>query len=168
MQARREERRWQNGEPALFPGARHFYFPHCAARSEQMETNTNPVKEVFGELFTLLERLETQSAAFLQFVKDQGMITDEKLAPYLESAGNSTSVKWRAARLRMEYLLSPTENKTEVKEPEKPEPETTPDEKQSAEKDAAKSAEAETEKGLKSDSANGEQKDSKKQESKQQ
>jgi len=132
-----------------------------------METNTNPVKEVFGELFTLLERLETQSAAVLQFVKDQGTITDEKLAPYLESAGNSCSVKWRAARLRMEYLLSPTENKTEDKKTEKPEPEMAPDEKQSAEKEAAKSGEAETEKGLKSESANGEQKDPKKQESKQ-
>jgi hypothetical protein len=167
MQARWGRKPLAEWEPALFPGARHSYFPHCPARSEQMETNTNPVKEVFGELFTLLERLETQSAAVLQFVKDQGTITDEKLAPYLESAGNSCSVKWRAARLRMEYLLSPTENKTEDKKTEKPEPEMAPDEKQSAEKEAAKSGEAETEKGLKSESANGEQKDPKKQESKQ-
>jgi hypothetical protein len=72
-----------------------------------MEPQLDPVKEVLGELFNLLEAQETQSAAVLQFLKDQGIATEEKLAPYLEQAGNGSSVKWRAARKRMEYLLTP-------------------------------------------------------------
>ncbi len=72
-----------------------------------MELPSDPLTEVLGELFTLLEAQETQSAAVLQFLKDQGIATEEKLAPYLEQAGNGSNVKWRAARKRMEYLLTP-------------------------------------------------------------
>ena len=72
-----------------------------------MELKADPVKEVLGELFSLLERQETQSSAVLQFLMDQGIATEEKLAPYLEQAGNGSNVKWRAARKRMEYLLTP-------------------------------------------------------------
>jgi hypothetical protein len=72
-----------------------------------METNPDPIKEILGELFSLLETLETQSLALTQFLKDEGIATDEKLAPYLDRAGNASSVKWRAARARMQYLLSP-------------------------------------------------------------
>ena len=75
--------------------------------SEPMETNPEPIKEILEELFSLLESLETQSLALTQFLKDQGIATDEKLAPYLDRAGNASSVKWRAARARMQYLLSP-------------------------------------------------------------
>ena len=84
-----------------------------------METDANPLKEVLDELFTLLETLETHSAAVLQFLKDQGITTDEKLAPYLERAGNASNVKWRAARLRMEYLLSPIQKETKDKDKDK-------------------------------------------------
>ena len=88
--------------------------------TEQMEPNANPVKEVLDELFALLEALETHNEAVLQFLKDQGTTTDEKLAPYLERAGNATSVKWRAARVRMEYLLSPIHKEAKDKDVEKP------------------------------------------------
>jgi hypothetical protein len=74
-----------------------------------MELQADPVKEVLGDLFTLLEAQETRSAAVLQFLMDQGIATEEKLAPYLEQAGNGSNVKWRAARMRMEYLLTPIE-----------------------------------------------------------
>jgi hypothetical protein len=77
-----------------------------------MATQLEPIKEVLGELFGLLEAQETNSAAILQFLKDAGLATDEKLAPYLEQAGNASSVKWRAARMRMEFLLSPVQKPT--------------------------------------------------------
>ena len=72
-----------------------------------MEPNIEPIREILEELFSLLETFETQSTAITQFLKDQGIATDEKLAPYLDRAGNTSSVKWRAARARMQYLLSP-------------------------------------------------------------
>ena len=81
-----------------------------------MEEKPNPLKEVFDELFTLLENLEAQNLAVLQFLKDQKVGTEKKLAPYLERAGNASSVKWRAARVRMEYLLSPIEKKEKEQE----------------------------------------------------
>src|ERR1700730_13704611 len=105
-----------------------------------METNPEPIKEILDELFSLLETLETQSLALTQFLKDQGIATDAKLAPYLDRAGNASSVKWRAARARMQYLLSPVpkqtkeEEKDKNKEPEKPPSEKPSGEKQSTEK----------------------------------
>ena len=109
-----------------------------------METNPEPIKEILEELFSLLESLETQSLALTQFLKDQGIATDEKLVPYLDRAGNASSVKWRAARARMQYLLSPIpkgttdkekdKNKDENKEPEKSSTEKPQTEKPPAEK----------------------------------
>ena len=107
--------------------------------NERMENNPEPIKEILDELFSLLESLETQSLALTQFLKDQGIATDEKLAPYLDRAGNTSSVKWRAARARMQYLLSPLAKKTDDqeedknKEPEKPQTEKQPTEKPSSE-----------------------------------
>src|ERR1700674_5564714 len=117
-----------------------------------METNPEPIKEILDELFSLLESLETQSLALTQFLKDEGIATNEKLAPYLDRAGNASSVKWRAARARMQYLLSPIQkgandqeknkNKAENKEPaksstEKPQAEKRPTEKFPTEKPSA-------------------------------
>jgi hypothetical protein len=58
------------------------------------------------QLFSSLESLETQSAAVLQFLKQQNGATDEQLAPYFKQAGNASNVRWRAARLRLMSLLS--------------------------------------------------------------
>ena len=111
-----------------------------------METNPDPIKEILGELFSLLETLETQNLALTQFLKDEGIATDEKLAPYLDRAGNASSVKWRAARARMQYLLSPVpkpasdtekdKNKDKNAEPEKPSEEKPSTENAAAEKRA--------------------------------
>ena len=68
---------------------------------------TEPLKEILNELFSLLETLETNNAAILQFLRDEGIATDEKLSPYFEQAGRASNVKWLAARRRMEYLLTP-------------------------------------------------------------
>jgi hypothetical protein len=79
-------------------------------------------KQIFDELFSSLEGRETRSVGILEFLKGKGIASDEELAPYLEETGKASSVRWRAARVRMEYLLSsakPSEkidaNKTEKK-----------------------------------------------------
>jgi hypothetical protein len=66
----------------------------------------NPAKEAFEDLLTYLERLETQTGALLQFLRDNGTVTDEKLAPYLEQASKGSDVRMRAARVRIEHLFS--------------------------------------------------------------
>ena len=62
-----------------------------------MGSNVEPIKEILDELYSLLETLETQNLALLQFLKDQGMATEEKLAPYLDRAGNASSEIGRAS-----------------------------------------------------------------------
>lgn len=69
--------------------------------------------ELLNELFSAFETIDTQSGAILQFLKDKGMATDEQLAPYIEQAGNASNVRWRAARIRINSLLSSAANKTE-------------------------------------------------------
>ena len=66
----------------------------------------NIAQELLHELFTSLEALETQNAAILSFLKAKGIVNDEELAPHFEQAGNASSVRWRAARVRMDHLLS--------------------------------------------------------------
>jgi hypothetical protein len=61
---------------------------------------------ILDELFSSLENLETQTAAILQFLKDKEGAGDEQLAPYFEQAGKASSIKRRAARVRIDYLLS--------------------------------------------------------------
>jgi len=103
-----------------------------------METNPEPIKEILDELFSLLETLETQSLALTQFLRDQGIATDETLAPYLHRAGNASSVKWRAARARMQYLLAPVPKEAKDKEKDKDkEPEKSSEEKPSTKKPSA-------------------------------
>lgn len=73
------------------------------------------LKEVLNELFSHLEKLETQSEAILQFLKEKKRVTDKQLAPYLEQAGNASNVRWRAARVRIEHMLAPEHPEEEVK-----------------------------------------------------
>jgi hypothetical protein len=68
--------------------------------------NENIAQEILHELFSSLEALETQSTAVLQFLKDKGIANEEELARYFEQAGNTSSVRWRAVRVRIDYLLS--------------------------------------------------------------
>jgi hypothetical protein len=73
------------------------------------------VKQILDELFSSFEDSETQSAALLLFLKDQGIATEAKLAPYFEQAANTSEVRWRAARVRMGALLA-----SAMKTPEPP------------------------------------------------
>src|SRR5262249_27856984 len=75
--------------------------------NDPLKGSSNPIKDIFDNLFNLLEALETQNLAVLQFLKDENIATEKKLAPYIERAEKASSVKWRAARIRMEHLLSP-------------------------------------------------------------
>src|SRR5579862_5072718 len=70
----------------------------------EQEKEANPIAEIFDEVFTLMEDLETRSVAVLEYLKEQGGVTDEKLAPYLDRAAAASDVRWRAARARMEHL----------------------------------------------------------------
>jgi hypothetical protein len=83
--------------------------------------NNEAMKEVLNELFSHLERLETQSEAIVQFLKEKKRVTDKQLAPYLEQAGNASNVKWRAARVRINHLLEPEHPEEEIKLGKKPE-----------------------------------------------
>jgi hypothetical protein len=74
-----------------------------------------------NELFSHLEKLETQNEAILQFLKEKKRVTDKQLAPYLEQAGNASGVKWRAARVRINHLLEPEHPEKEIKLGKKPE-----------------------------------------------
>jgi hypothetical protein len=64
------------------------------------------VEQILDDLYSSFEDAETQSAAILLFLKDQGIATEEKLAPYFEQAGRASDVRWRAARVRMASLLA--------------------------------------------------------------
>jgi len=64
------------------------------------------VDQILDDLYSAFEDAETQSAAILLFLKDQGITTKEKLAPYFEQAGRASDVRWRAARVRMASLLA--------------------------------------------------------------
>jgi hypothetical protein len=83
--------------------------------------NNDAMKEPLNELFSHLERVETQSEAILQFLKEKKRVTDKQLAPYLEQAGNAANVKWRAARVRIDHLLEPEHPEKEIKLGKKPE-----------------------------------------------
>jgi hypothetical protein len=61
-------------------------------------------RELLDEILSAIEGLEAQNLAVLQFLKDQKKGAD-KLAPYLEQGGKTSSVKWMATRARLNHLL---------------------------------------------------------------
>ena len=75
--------------------------------------NINLAQELLDQLGSSLENLETQQAALLQFLKDEGVVTEDKLAPYLAQAGKASNVRWRAAHIRLDRLISAEEQKKE-------------------------------------------------------
>jgi hypothetical protein len=95
-----------------------------AATTEQM------LKEIADELFSIFESMETQSGAIAMLLKGKGIASEEELAPFLQQAGDASSVKWLATRVRFDHLLSSIAKnieesaKKENAKPPKEEPET--------------------------------------------
>jgi hypothetical protein len=79
------------------------------------------IQEILDELFSSMEDLETRTQAILQFLEHKGLANQEELAPHLEQAANASNVRWRAARVRINHLVSGA-----IKSREKAEPEQTP------------------------------------------
>ncbi len=75
--------------------------------------NVDLAQELLNELGSSLENLETQHVALLQFLKDDGIVTDDQLAPYLTQARKTSNVRWRATRVRLERLFSTEKQKEE-------------------------------------------------------
>lgn len=75
--------------------------------------NVDLAQELLNELGSSLEKLEGQHAALFQFLKDKGVIADDEFARYLAEAGNTSGVRWRAARLRLDSLISNERQKME-------------------------------------------------------
>jgi hypothetical protein len=75
--------------------------------------NVDLAQELLNELGSSLQSLETEQAALLQFLKDNGILTDDQFAPYLAQAGKASSVRWRAAHVRLERLFSSERQKEE-------------------------------------------------------
>src|SRR5438132_13616514 len=71
--------------------------------------NSQIADEILEELSSALQKLDTQSAALLEFVKDKSIAKDDELAPYLERAAAASAVRWRATRVRMAHLFASAE-----------------------------------------------------------
>ncbi len=85
-----------------------------------LRMNVDLAQELLNELGSSLQSLETEQAALLQFLKDNGVLTDDQFAPYLAQAGKASSVRWRAAHVRLEHLFSSERQKEEkLRETEK-------------------------------------------------
>ena len=63
-------------------------------------------KEILDELFSSLETIERQNAALWELLKSKGIVSDEELAPHLEEARGASSVRWLAARVRIDHLIA--------------------------------------------------------------
>jgi len=122
--------------------------------------------QVFDDLFPFFEALETQNAALLQFLKDKGIANDQELRPYLEQAANTSSVRWLAARVRINGLLaSHADSGEKVTEKKSPSPESKPEATKAEAKSSEPAAEEHPEKPLGKDAqvqkASGSAKDEK-------
>jgi hypothetical protein len=106
--------------------------------TDASKMNENIIQEILHELFSSMEALDTQSTALLEFVKEKGIVSEEELQRHLEQAGNASSVRWRAVRVRIDYLLS-SAMKAAEQEAQKTPPKT---QEKSAEPPQNKSAEA--------------------------
>jgi hypothetical protein len=79
--------------------------------------NSKVAEQLLDELLPTFEAIDTQNSAVLEFLKTQGLATEDQLAPFLERAKSASTIRWRALRLRMERLLSSAARSEEAREP---------------------------------------------------
>jgi hypothetical protein len=79
------------------------------ARGSEGTMDPKIAQEILDDLIPSLEELEANSTAVLEFLKHEGIASDEKLAPYLEQAAGSSNVRWLGVRVRIERLLAAAE-----------------------------------------------------------
>lgn len=114
--------------------------------------NENVAQEILHELFSSLETLDTQNAAILQLLREKGMASEEELASCMERAGDMASVRWRAVRVRVDYLLSSAmKAEEEAAERKKKESPKNAENTEKTEGDATQSRDVETEAEAKSE-----------------
>ena len=63
------------------------------------------MRELFEDLFQTMEAAEAQSGALLSFLKAKKVVKEKELTPYLEQASTAASLRWTAARARMNRLF---------------------------------------------------------------
>ena len=78
-------------------------------------------QEILDDLIPSLEALEAKSTAVLEFLKHEGITSDDRLAPYLEQAASASNVRWLGVRVRIERLLSSAEKDSTEKRTDKEE-----------------------------------------------
>jgi hypothetical protein len=78
------------------------------------------IQEILDALFSSMEDLETRTQAVLQLLEQKGLATPEELAPHLEQAANASNVRWRAARVRINHLVSGAIKSLEKTAPDQP------------------------------------------------
>jgi len=110
-------------DPSALPAVAHLNlgdtsrYRWCYAGSvipSEYETQSDTLKEILSELFALLEAKKLIAPLFWQLLKDQGIASDENYQLTWPSR-QSSNVKWRAARMRMECLLTPIQKKRQTK-----------------------------------------------------
>jgi hypothetical protein len=113
---------------------------------KELHMDEKIVQEILRELLSSFETLETQNMAVLQFLKDKGIASEEELADHFEQAGNASSVRWRAVRVRIDYLLSSAMKAAEQEAEKKKEaPKTTENRQEARPADTEESRTKETE-----------------------
>ena len=100
--------------------------------------------EILDEVSSVLQRVEAQSTAILELIKEKGIASEDELTPYLQRANEASSVRWRATRVRLEHLLSGLEKRDQQSKPERKEKEGAKEEKEEHRDETTQSAGAKT------------------------
>jgi hypothetical protein len=65
-----------------------------------------PAEQVIEEMLPYLETLDAQIGGIIRLLKDKGITTKAEFAQYAQRGDDSSNVRERGLRVRMEYLFS--------------------------------------------------------------